>query len=688
MFIPSNSSRDSIPDSIAPGSPSLNSSFETETRSSRESATDVALHALSNIGNSLARITSSVVERLISTTKPANFTSALRSTTASSVFSNTIYDQLEFNEALDKFRSDVISERCTSTIPADQQKIAHDFMTQPGLPQAHFILLPLLRGNETIQEKHASLQSLLENDRHTIMKIAHTSEQGMLHKNAGKFSGEFGLWFDSVKNGNLPFLLGTVGRTCILRHPVPTTEVPSAKENQILISEEYRAFLTYCKENNESVLYTCLLNPKNAVDKKRIQSLLALTAEYKGTFHVMRMPMDGRLSKVHNFESLVLYKHAIQNDIENSIEFPLLDSNEFLFGSRKLSQEVSEKYQEILNLAYDMVHIIYDPLISQATKPADSEEIPSNSFFTTTINSLSPKKKSLSEAEILSNESKKALMMLFCTMLRSQLISNLSIDYYNNSCKDAIDRGAAHLVSDLIWNSFLHQTLEENCLDIRLSAAWPAYMAKTQAIIEERAEWIDSFASFIHKMNENNLHPRIKSIYEHQFGGLPAKIEFYKPEIEMHQTRALILQKIHLYKDKTNVMQFDHDLTSTETATLQAIGQNEIDPSIFSNIIYTIKEQLSMMCYGLKLSGPENEYSVSLEINDSNYTFLIDNITFIARDSDLGKDCAEVKCKAKFSIPGKIDSEEYKTSISTESQIDWHLHMDFQLIGEENQGDV
>jgi hypothetical protein len=81
----------------------------------------------------------------------------------------------------------------------------------------------------------------------------------------------------------------------------------------------------------------------------------------------------------------------------------------------------------------------------------------------------------------------------------------MDINYYNNSCKDAIDRGAAHLITDLVWNSFLHGTLEQDSLSIRLSAAWPAYMAKTQPIMEERAEWIDAFASFIEKAGQDGL---------------------------------------------------------------------------------------------------------------------------------------------------------------------------------------
>ena len=99
----------------------------------------------------------------------------------------------------------------------------------------------------------------------------------------------------------------------------------------------------------------------------------------------------------------------------------------------------------------------------------------------------------------LLKEKKQALMMLFCTLLRTALVKRFAITDYNNTCAEGMGLGAMHSVSDLLFDSFLTDQLDLNQMDLRVLASWPAFMIKSKAVANTDAECLISFASFLEK---------------------------------------------------------------------------------------------------------------------------------------------------------------------------------------------
>lgn len=255
---------------------------------------------------------------------------------------------------------------------------------------------------------------------------------------------------------NLPFSVGrrTINGASIetLRHAVPTKE-----EGSVSILNSYRSFLQSCREAGESVLYNSLLDPHAADEKKRIEALERLSNNYPDTFHFIRFPLDGRLTKFEG--DFDCYRKAVQEELRLSLEG---SSSTFLF-SPAVKRVVEAHQAGVLQFAKEQIEGVYGE-------------------------------------EKDSKEARKAFFMLFCVVLKAKILSELRINYYCNTCKDAIDRGAAHLLCDLLLDSMLTNSLRENRPILRVLTAFPAFMAKTQGILKKRAEYITAFSNFLDRM--------------------------------------------------------------------------------------------------------------------------------------------------------------------------------------------
>lgn len=335
------------------------------------------------------------------------------------------------------------------------------YFTQPMLTAAAAILsrqLPMDDGT-------LSFGSLIQEDRRTIDKTKITPKDyaGTALVTSRKLGAKANIF--NPFTYNFPFSVGIrlVNRKplCILRHAVPTIE-----EGSVSILPQYTKFIGKCQKEGKKILYCCLLNPHEADESKRIDALMPLSIGYPNTFHFIRFPLDGKLTKnLSHFEgTLENYAGVITEEITKSL---LGTSHTFIF-SDAVKRVVQENHEAVLRFAKTHITSVY---------------------------------KENSNCD----EAQKALLMLFSTTLRTKVLSELGIDYYNNSCKDAIDRGAAHLLSDLLFDSLLTGTLKTNRAPMRIATSFPAFMAKTQGILKGRAAYIEAFSNFCDKMSRQEL---------------------------------------------------------------------------------------------------------------------------------------------------------------------------------------
>jgi hypothetical protein len=373
---------------------------------------------------------------------------------AKPIFPKVLYDDCSYEESLKKFREYI-------KIHGAKEEGVH----QIGF---HLMTQPLLNSGAAVMARHLSNTSdssfakqILDDQKAISRSLRFGDFEGRLHRNLKKLSAILNV-FDPHLNGNMPFLIGDRfinGKTVsVLRHAVPTVEKGF---HNIEIAGEYQAFLENCKANNQKVLYCALLSPQKIDEHFRLTKLGDLVQKYPNTFHFIRIPLDGPLHDINQFRTIDDYSLAIQNDLEASLYHPYPAQNSFFF-SPAVRKVVSEGYVDILRYA---------------------------KYWSKKIALENPK------------DQKRAFMMLFSVLLKSHIISNLSIDYYNNTCKDSIDRGAVHVGSDLLWDDFLtgKELQKEQPFLFRSVIAWPAFLAKTKPVLAKRLVWLQSFARFLEK---------------------------------------------------------------------------------------------------------------------------------------------------------------------------------------------
>ncbi|MBX9923544.1 MAG: hypothetical protein K2Y01_05480 [Rhabdochlamydiaceae bacterium] len=428
------------------------------------------------------------------------------------VFRGTPYAAYtSYEEALDAYRND-----CRESPSSATQEIAKRMFSLPIWDLAYETLAPyFLGGGEKSSDGFAD--KFVRDTIAVKESLRRDIGQGIVYTTGLKLSA-YTFLFDSHRNGNYPYLAGNRfvnGRKIgVLRHGVPVREwlelsaiLPKSKSGDNIqeeakepknlgnsrISEEYRSFLDACALEGKKILYNCLLNPYNTEgdERPRIEALfkLGLEEQYKDTFHFIRIPADGPIIKgckdTTNLESYTgLIRHNIKEletwsaaDFQSWEALSKKNLKGFVPGSERMRDIILDKYEPLLQFAYSVILTAYD---NNGRRDLDLDELTH-----------------------LLREKKQALMMLFCTLLKMCLIKELGITDYNNTCKDAIDRGSMHLVCDFLWDCFLTSSLKYSEDNLRVHAAWPAVMAKTQAILEDRAEWITSFARWIERVESN-----------------------------------------------------------------------------------------------------------------------------------------------------------------------------------------
>ncbi len=362
------------------------------------------------------------------------------------------------------------------------------------------------------------LSALFKADREAIKKITPQVGQGLVPWIWNKAVGGI-RFFDPLKDGNFPFLIGTRkiagNEVNVLRHPLPTAEWGT-----ITIAPEYKAFLEYLKDQKTGVLYDCLLQLPGQLSLSsgpRIELLYKLGEAYPDVFYFVRMPFDGPLIKVDNVTTLADYKDRVKTEIYRAINFSRDQSNEFIFGSTKISNAVNAHYEKIIDFAFNQISNVYRVSIEDDVE----------------MNILPPEK-----------EQKQVFMMLVQTLLRSVLIKELDVGYYGNTCKHSSDRGAAATGCDLIWSHFLTDTLKDHLMDLRLTTACPAFVGKSSAVEEARAEPLDAFARFVEAAYSQGKREQILGAYTALEFPVEESMSYYRPKIYYPQVGAEIHRSI------------------------------------------------------------------------------------------------------------------------------------------------
>ncbi len=373
---------------------------------------------------------------------------------AKPVFPSSNYEKLSYQESLQKFRKHI---KLHGAKEEEVRTIGFRLMTQPLL---NFGSAAMARHLSNTSQ--SSFSKVIFEDQKAVASSPCLGDfEGILHRNLKKFSAILNV-FDPHLSGNMPFLLGNRflngKKVSILRHAVPTVEQGF---HNMEIAGEYQAFLENCKATKEKVLYCALLSPQKIDEHLRLLKLGELAQKYPDSFHFIRIPLDGPLHDIDQFPTLEDYSLAVQKDLEESLFNPYPANSSFFFSS-EVRKVVSEKYVEVLRFARHW-----------------------------------SKKVSLENPK----DQKRAFLMFVSVLLKSHILVKLSIDYYNNTCKDSIDRGAVHVGSDLLWDDFLTgQNLQKSQpFHFRSAIAWPAFLAKTKPVLAKRLVWLQSFARFLEK---------------------------------------------------------------------------------------------------------------------------------------------------------------------------------------------
>ncbi len=250
-----------------------------------------------------------------------------------------------------------------------------------------------------------------------------------------------------------------------LRYPTPTIEqwqipTPFRTVHDIDIVPEYLEFLKIAGGRGEAVLYSNHQSPHGEDEKNRIERLAALDVSHPNfvlvSLPVMHSIEDERISDIPTFcqhlERLIL-------DEEFSEEIG------FHFSPKipKVYLEIqTKKWVEFLRHHFIQKHGI------------ESQE----------------------------------LRCVYLTMLemflRQDLARKLQVKFCNNTCKDAIDRGAIHLFCDVYWTLLMAgQEKDPKALEhLTLLTMYPAFGAKKQAILSDRLAQILLFATLIEKLTD------------------------------------------------------------------------------------------------------------------------------------------------------------------------------------------
>jgi hypothetical protein len=408
-------------------------------------------------------------------------------------------------------------------IPASYLEKSYLIMTRPMLNTAKAILKPVVSGSSFPQ--HSLSQTITQDSSLIKRQMGMNQSEGVLNRAFNQL-GAVANVFDPHLNGNTPFSIGKrqIGgkNVQMLRHANPSKE-----KIAVNTAGEYIGFLEHSKIHGKKVLYSTLLTPSNFTrdEKPRIAELMKLanSPRYQNTLYVNRFPLDGPLHELDSYNTLEEYATEIENRFTINT-----DTSDFMF-SRNLEDVAYRNYRTVLKWALQEIQLKYpaeDRKVADVNYKAAQKQVAAAKKAVTQANSavawtfptapsttrlkaaqqqLKNAKDALTQAKTQKEEPQKALMMLFCSVMTDKILTRQDIDFWNKTCKDAIDRGTAFALSDLIFNSALNGTLQENKENLRTLAAWPSFMAKTQPILPHRASWAQAFSNWADKTNSAEL---------------------------------------------------------------------------------------------------------------------------------------------------------------------------------------
>ncbi len=589
--------------------------------------------------NLTSQVVRNVMHGVQSLVNRPEFASNLHQAQRVAVFGRVLFgDKLTtYVEELASYRRTLVGERTVDQgYSVESKTTAHKIFMGLGLSPAIRVLSHYL--SEAPSE---SLAEHLVLDRELIANKSKEAGHGSVRSNLLKASGVAGIKFDPHMHGNLPYSLGTRTvdgkKVTMLRHALPTIE---AIGGGVSVAPEYLAFLENCAFKEAKVLYCSLLNLDSQIlpsaiapDKDRTQVIYHLGEQYEGTFHFIRMPMDApsngknadpTLSQVEKYETLDAYRNAIQEEVKKAINHPGDTTNEFIFGSREITDVLCKKidgasvYERILTFAHDVIRDLY-------AEPGESM--------------------------LFENQKKQALMMLFSSILRSVLIKELNIQYYNNTCKDTTDRSVAHILSDEVLVHFLRGDLSEHAIDVRRSAAWPAFMAKGEAIkIKGRLDWAVSLVELIEKASKSDFQgqiPRGKIIEKYQEFGFPVEGEFVYnyPEINYPQSEEEIRRVAKENRgERTISMEVSIDVT------------RDVDSQVIEQALLRLEAEYSLSFTPSRIETKEGIIKRYYEAKDTNTDAKGADLEVSIQYRPLDDSTVEIKITAKLTEAEVIES--------------------------------
>lgn len=262
---------------------------------------------------------------------------------------------------------------------------------------------------------------------------------------------------------NTPFFAGTFeyqiagqsGRVhCIqqLRHPTPTIEIPTGRSG-IEIAPEYMAFLREATKRGESVLYSNHQSHRHPDEKKRIEALQSLEALFPKSFYLITLPV---LSEIGD-------RWAVGRG--NFCDYLLT-----LFFDSATRAKTGLYFSANIELSF---------VLQSAEK---------------WVNFL--KENLITDDDALDNTLKLTYVSLLQSLVRRDIALEKNITFCNNTCKDAIDRGAIHLFLDVYWAMITscQEDSRARLNQLTTLTVYPAFAAKKQAILKDRLAQILAFA--------------------------------------------------------------------------------------------------------------------------------------------------------------------------------------------------
>lgn len=296
-----------------------------------------------------------------------------------------------------------------------------------------------------------------------------------LTKEVKKLKSKFNFMDSNLHN--IPFSAGFISYQALnekendykfcqqLRHPTPTIEM-----GKIKIAQEYKAFIEMASEKGEKILYSNHQSINSFDERNRIESYTQLETQFSN-FSLISLPVLKKIGdeKISDKKSFCDYLLKLFSDDDMQKKFG------FYFSSNlNLKPDFLAKRSKI------WIDFIHDHL--------------------------------LSEDEVNDDISRQMYLALLQSFIRRDIIQNCGINYYNNTCKDAIDRGAIHTFFDVYWTLLMNGKERDHTSlrDLTVLTSFPAFAAKKQAILDDRINVILKFAQKIGG-NQNSLGQMISS---------------------------------------------------------------------------------------------------------------------------------------------------------------------------------